>query len=63
MHEALGRIGFAGPRVRPVQQGVARLGSAITVQTAPGDNLMVHAAIEQARAGDVIVVVPSADSA
>ena len=63
VHEALGRIGYAGPRIRPIQRGAAISGSAITVLTAPGDNLMVHAAIEQAQAGDVIVVVPVTESA
>lgn len=63
VHEALGRIGYAGPRIRPIQQGTAIAGSAVTVQTAPGDNLMVHVAIEEATAGDVIVVVPTTDSA
>ncbi|MCR2808500.1 MULTISPECIES: 4-carboxy-4-hydroxy-2-oxoadipate aldolase/oxaloacetate decarboxylase [unclassified Microbacterium] len=62
VHEAMGRIGYVGPRIRPIQQDMSISGSAITVLTAPGDNLMVHAAIEQARAGDVIVVVPTTDS-
>ena len=62
VHEALGRIGYAGPRIRPIQQGVSIAGSAVTVHAAPGDNLMVHAAIEQALDGDVIVVVPATDS-
>jgi 4-hydroxy-4-methyl-2-oxoglutarate aldolase len=63
VHEALGRIGYAGARIRPIQQDAAISGSAITVLAAPGDNLMVHVAIEQALPGDVIVVVPTADSA
>lgn len=63
VHEALGRIGYAGERIRPIQEGVAVSGTAITVQVAPGDNLMVHVAIEQAQEGDVIVVVPVTDSA
>lgn len=63
VHEAIGRLGYAGPRIRPIQQGTTIAGSAVTVQTAPGDNLMVHVAIEQATAGDVIVVVPTTDSA
>ena len=63
VHEALGRVGYAGARIRPIQQDAAVSGSAITVLTAPGDNLMIHAAIEQAQAGDVIVVVPVEDSA
>ena len=62
VHEAMGRTGYAGPRIRPIQQDAAIAGSAITVLTAPGDNLMVHAAIEQSQAGDVIVVVPMTDS-
>jgi 4-hydroxy-4-methyl-2-oxoglutarate aldolase len=63
VHEAMGRIGYAGPRIRPIQTGAAISGTAITVRVAPGDNLMVHAAIEQAGEGDVIVVVPVTDSA
>lgn len=62
VHEALGRIGHVGPRVRPIQQDTVIAGTAITVLTAPGDNLMVHAAIEQAQEGDVIVVAPATDS-
>lgn len=62
VHEAMGRIGYAGSRIRPIQDGAAISGSAITVSTAPGDNLMIHAAIEQAQDGDVIVVVPATDS-
>ena len=62
VHEAMGRIGYAGPRIRPIQQDAAISGSAITVLVAPGDNLMVHAAIEQSLSGDVIVVVPVTDS-
>lgn len=63
VHEAMGRIGYVGPRIRPIQQDAAISGTAITVLTAPGDNLMIHAAIEQAQEGDVIVVVPVSDSA
>lgn len=63
VHEAMGKLGYAGPRIRPIQQGTSISGTAVTVSLPPGDNLMVHAAIEQARDGDVIVVVPTADSA
>jgi len=63
VHEAMGRIGYAGHRLRPIQQDASISGSAVTVSCAPGDNLMIHAAIEQAGAGDVIVVVPTTDSA
>ncbi|NIK36162.1 4-hydroxy-4-methyl-2-oxoglutarate aldolase [Microbacterium endophyticum] len=62
VHEAMGRVGYAGPRIKPIQRDVAISGTAITVMVAPGDNLMVHAAIEQSQAGDVIVVVPVTDS-
>lgn len=62
VHEAMGRTGYAGPRIRPIQQDAAVSGSAITALVAPGDNLMVHAAIEQAQAGDIVVVVPVTDS-
>lgn len=57
VHEALGRRGFAGPRLRPIQEGARLAGSAVTVRSAAGDNLMVHAAVEVCRAGDVLVVV------
>jgi len=63
VHEAMGRIGYAGPRIRPIQQGVSISGSAVTVSVPPGDNLMIHAAIEQAGDGDVIVVVPTSECA
>jgi len=63
VHEAMGRIGYVGAHIRPIQQDAAISGSAITVSAAPGDNLMVHVAIEQAQEGDVIVVVPVTDSA
>jgi 4-hydroxy-4-methyl-2-oxoglutarate aldolase len=63
VHEAMGRIGYAGHRLRPIQQDAAISGSAVTVSCAPGDNLMIHVAIEQAGPGDVIVVVPTTDSA
>ncbi|MGO2111226.1 MAG: 4-carboxy-4-hydroxy-2-oxoadipate aldolase/oxaloacetate decarboxylase [Pseudoclavibacter sp.] len=62
VHEAMGRVGYAGPRIRAIQQGTAIAGSAVTVLAAPGDNLMIHAAIEQSQPGDVIVVVPKAES-
>ncbi|KZE89971.1 4-carboxy-4-hydroxy-2-oxoadipate aldolase/oxaloacetate decarboxylase [Microbacterium sp. TNHR37B] len=63
VHEALGRIGYAGSHIRAIQADVSIAGSAVTVLVPPGDNLMVHAAIEQAQEGDVIVVVPAVDSA
>jgi 4-hydroxy-4-methyl-2-oxoglutarate aldolase len=62
VHEALGRRGFAGPDLRPIQQGTRLAGPAVTVSCHPGDNLMVHAAVEVCRAGDVLVVTTTAPS-
>jgi 4-hydroxy-4-methyl-2-oxoglutarate aldolase len=56
VHEAMGRVGSLGPGLRPIQQGVAIAGRAVTALCWPGDNLMVHAAVEQCSAGDVLVV-------
>lgn len=61
-HEAQGRRGFAGVALRPIQQGVRIAGSAITVSCHPGDNLMIHAAVELCEAGDVLVVTNTAPS-
>ena len=62
VHEAIGARGFAGPELRPIQQGTRLAGSAVTVSSHPGDNLMVHAAVEVCRAGDVLVVTNTAPS-
>ena len=62
VHEAQGRRGFAGPHLRPIQQGVRLAGSAVTVSCHPGDNLMIHAAVEVCREGDVLVVTNTAPS-
>lgn len=56
VHEALGRVGYLGAGLRPIQQGARIAGSAVTALCWPGDNLMVHAAVEQCRPGDVLVV-------
>ncbi len=66
VHEAIGRRGFLGPELRPNQQGARIAGTALTVVCWPGDNLMIHAAVEQARPGDIIVITttsPSSDGA
>ncbi|AIJ22917.1 4-carboxy-4-hydroxy-2-oxoadipate aldolase/oxaloacetate decarboxylase [Amycolatopsis methanolica] len=56
VHEALGRTGLLGPELRPIQDGVRVGGTAVTVLCWPGDNLMIHAAVEQCRPGDLLVV-------
>jgi 4-hydroxy-4-methyl-2-oxoglutarate aldolase len=62
VHEAIGRTGFLGPELRPIQHGVRIGGSAVTVLSHPGDNIMIHAAVEVCRAGDVLVVTTTAPS-
>jgi len=56
VHEAIGRSGYLGPEIRPNQQGTRIAGTALTVLCWPGDNLMIHAAVEQAKPGDIIVI-------
>ena len=66
VHEAIGRSGYLGPAIRPNQQGTRIAGTALTVLCWPGDNLMIHAAVEQARPGDIIVITtasPNSDGA
>jgi 4-hydroxy-4-methyl-2-oxoglutarate aldolase len=60
VHEAIGRRGFVGSDIRPIQQGVRLAGSASTVSSHPGDNLMIHAAVEVCAEGDVLVVTNTA---
>jgi 4-hydroxy-4-methyl-2-oxoglutarate aldolase len=62
IHEAMGRKGSLGDAIRPIQEGAVVAGSAVTVMSAPGDNLMIHAAIEQCREGDILVVGTTAPS-
>jgi len=62
VHEAIGRVGFVGSDIRPIQQDVKVAGSAVTVLSHPGDNIMIHAAVEVCRPGDVLVVVNTAPS-
>ena len=62
VHEAIGRRGFAGPQLRPIQHGTRLAGTAVTVSSHPGDNLMIHAAVEVCREGDVLVVASTAPS-
>lgn len=62
VHEAFGRTGLVGTSLLPLQQGARVAGSAVTVLCWPGDNLMIHAAIEQCRAGDILVVTTNSPS-
>jgi 4-hydroxy-4-methyl-2-oxoglutarate aldolase len=62
VHEAIGRRGFPGPQLRPIQQGTRLAGTAVTVSCHPGDNLMIHAAVEVCHEGDVLVVTNTAPS-
>lgn len=62
VHEAMGRKGLLGTEIRPIQRGARIAGSAITVLSHPGDNLMIHAAVEVCRPGDILVVTTTSPS-
>lgn len=62
VHEAIGRRGYLGPELRPIQQGTKVSGSAVTVRSHPGDNIMIHAAVEVCQPGDFLVVTNTAPS-
>jgi 4-hydroxy-4-methyl-2-oxoglutarate aldolase len=59
IHEAQGRNGYLGPRLRPIFGGAHIGGSAVTVSLPPGDNWMIHVALELCEPGDVLVVAPT----
>jgi 4-hydroxy-4-methyl-2-oxoglutarate aldolase len=61
-HEADGRRGCLDPVIRPIQSGVSLAGPAVTVSCHPGDNLLIHAAVETCRPGDVLVVTTTSPS-
>ncbi len=62
VHEAIGRRGYVGADIRPIQPDVRIAGSAVTVSCHPGDNLMIHAAVEMCQEGDVLVVTNTSPS-
>jgi 4-hydroxy-4-methyl-2-oxoglutarate aldolase len=62
VHEAYGRLGLMKPYLRPVWAGGEAAGAAVTVLVHPGDNWMIHVAVEQCEPGDVLVVGCSADN-
>ena len=59
VHEALGRTGLMRAYMRPIYPGASIVGNAVTVSVAPGDNTMLHVAVELCQDGDVLVVVPT----
>ena len=59
--DSMNRMEHGGPRLRPLHSGGVLAGVALTVKQRPGDNLLVHAALNRAKAGDVIVVDAGGD--
>lgn len=62
VHEAQGQTGLLNDKMKPIQQGIAVCGPAVTVACPAGDNLMVHAAIECCQPGDILVVTTEGES-